>query len=36
MVIDIASVCEQMKQWQEAATLYQKGGLIEKAVSIYI
>lgn len=25
-----------MKQWQEAAKLYQKGGLVEKAVSIYI
>jgi WD repeat-containing protein 19 len=25
-----------MKQWQEAAKLYQKGGLIEKAASIYI
>jgi len=36
IVIDIASVCEQMKQWQEAAKLYQKGGLVEKAASIYI
>jgi len=35
-IIDIAQVCEQMKQWGEAAQLYQKGGLIEKAVSIYI
>lgn len=35
-MIDIAGVCEQMKQWNEAAKLYQKGGLIEKAVSIYI
>jgi WD repeat-containing protein 19 len=25
-----------MKQWQEAAKLYQKGGLVEKAASIYI
>ena len=25
-----------MKQWNEAARLYQKGGLIEKACSIYI
>mmetsp|Transcript_21815 Transcript_21815/g.33754 ORF Transcript_21815/g.33754 Transcript_21815/m.33754 type:complete len:263 (+) Transcript_21815:2171-2959(+) len=36
IVIEIASVCEQMKQWKEAAKLYQKGGLVEKAVSIYI
>jgi len=36
IVIDIAGVCEQMKQWQEAAKLYQKGGLVEKAASIYI
>lgn len=36
LIIDIASVCEQMKQWPEAAKLYQKGGLLEKAVSIYI
>ena len=25
-----------MKQWTEAAKLYQKGGLVEKAASIYI
>lgn len=25
-----------MKQWQEAAKLYQKGDLVEKAASIYI
>jgi len=25
-----------MKNWTEAAKLYQKGGLIEKAASIYI
>jgi WD repeat-containing protein 19 len=36
LLIEIASVCEQMKQWPEAAQLYQKGGLLEKAVSIYI
>ena len=36
IVIEIAGVCEQMKQWQEAAKLYQKGGLVEKAASIYI
>ena len=36
IVIEIAGVCEQMKQWQEAAKLFQKGGLIEKAASIYI
>lgn len=36
LIIDIAGVCEQMKQWPEAAKLYQKGGLVEKAVSIYI
>lgn len=35
-VIEIAGVCEQMKQWTEAAKLYQKGGLVEKAASIYI
>lgn len=36
IVIEIAGVCEQMKQWQEAAKLFQKGGLVEKAASIYI
>lgn len=36
LIIDIAGVCEQMKQWTEAAKLYQKGGLVEKAASIYI
>jgi WD repeat-containing protein 19 len=36
LVIEIAGVCESMKQWTEAAKLYQKGGLVEKAVSIYI
>ncbi len=36
LLIDIAQVCEQMKQWNDAAKLYQKGGLIEKAASIYI
>lgn len=36
IVIEIAGVCEQMKQWTEAAKLYQKGGLVEKAASIYI
>lgn len=36
LVIEIAGVCEQMKQWQEAAKLYQKGALVEKAASIYI
>ena len=36
IVIEIAGVCENMKQWQEAAKLYQKGGLVEKAASIYI
>jgi WD repeat-containing protein 19 len=36
LVIEIAGVCEAMKQWVEAAKLYQKGGLVEKAVSIYI
>jgi WD repeat-containing protein 19 len=34
--IEIAGVCEQMKQWTEAAKLFQRGGLIEKAASIYI
>ena len=36
LIIDIAGTCEQMKQWTEAAKLYQKGGLVEKAASIYI
>lgn len=36
IVIEIASVLEQMKQWTEAAKIYQKGGLVEKAASIYI
>lgn len=36
MIIEIAGVCEQMKQWTEAAKLYQKGQLVEKAASIYI
>ena len=35
-VIEIEGVCEQMKHWTEAAKLYQKGGLVEKAASIYI
>jgi hypothetical protein len=25
LVIEIAGVCEQLKQWTEAAKLYQKG-----------
>jgi WD repeat-containing protein 19 len=36
LIIEIAGVCENMKQWTEAAKLYQKGGLVEKAASIYI
>lgn len=36
LVIEIASVCEGIKCWPEAAKLYQKGGNIEKAASIYI
>lgn len=36
IIIEIAGVCESMKQWSEAAKLYQKGDLIEKAASIYI
>jgi len=36
LLIEIATVCEQMKQWPEAAQLYQKGGLLEKSVTIYI
>ena len=36
MIIEIAGVCELMKQWTEAAKLYQKGQLVEKAASIYI
>jgi len=36
LIIDIAGVCESLKQWTEAAKLYQKGGLVEKAATIYI
>jgi len=36
LVIEIAGVCESIKCWPEAAKLYQKGGNIEKAASIYI
>jgi hypothetical protein len=36
LVIEIAGVCELTKSWAEAAKLYQKGGLVEKAVSIYV
>ena len=36
LILDIAQVCENMKQWLEAAQLYQKGGAPEKAASIYI
>jgi WD repeat-containing protein 19 len=36
LIIDIAGVCENMKQWLEAAMLFQKGGLPEKAASIYL
>lgn len=36
LTIEIAAVCENMKSLTEAAKLYQKGGLVEKAASIYI
>ncbi len=36
MCIEIAIVCENMKQLYEAAQLYEKGGLSEKAASLYI
>lgn len=35
-MLDIALVCENMKQLIEAAQLYLKGGLPEKAANIYI
>ena len=36
MVIEIAIVCENMNQTFEAAQLYEKSGLAEKAASLYI
>jgi WD repeat-containing protein 19 len=36
LVIDIAGVCEQMKQFPESAKLYEKADMVEKAASIYI
>ncbi|EAR82687.2 WD40 repeat protein (macronuclear) [Tetrahymena thermophila SB210] len=36
IVIEIAVVCENMKQYLEAAELYQKSGMLEKAASLYI
>ncbi|EGR31945.1 WD repeat protein [Ichthyophthirius multifiliis] len=36
IIIEIAVVCENMKQYIEAAELYQKSGLLEKAASLYI
>jgi WD repeat-containing protein 19 len=35
-MLEIAIVCENMKQLMEAAQLYEKAGLPEKAASIYI
>eukprot|EP00357_Protocruzia_adherens_P031508 CAMPEP_0115034576 /NCGR_PEP_ID=MMETSP0216-20121206/40747_1 /TAXON_ID=223996 /ORGANISM="Protocruzia adherens, Strain Boccale" /LENGTH=1399 /DNA_ID=CAMNT_0002413515 /DNA_START=36 /DNA_END=4235 /DNA_ORIENTATION=- len=36
LIIECAQVCESMKQWDEAAELFEKGGWTEKAFSIYI
>jgi WD repeat-containing protein 19 len=36
MCVEIASACEQMKQIDEAATLYEKGHNYEKAAQLYI
>jgi WD repeat-containing protein 19 len=35
-IIEIAIVCENMRHMMEAGSLYEKGGLFEKAASIYI
>lgn len=36
LLIDIAVVCENMKQYLEAAELYEKGEQYEKAASLYL
>ncbi|CAD5124243.1 DgyrCDS12539 [Dimorphilus gyrociliatus] len=33
---DCAAILESMKQWSEAAVLYEKGGFFDKAASVYI
>ena len=35
-MIEIAVVCENLKQFLEAAELYEKAGMLEKAASLYI
>eukprot|EP00362_Geleiidae_sp_MMETSP1317_P000867 CAMPEP_0201282212 /NCGR_PEP_ID=MMETSP1317-20130820/5065_1 /ASSEMBLY_ACC=CAM_ASM_000770 /TAXON_ID=187299 /ORGANISM="Undescribed Undescribed, Strain Undescribed" /LENGTH=137 /DNA_ID=CAMNT_0047594239 /DNA_START=282 /DNA_END=695 /DNA_ORIENTATION=- len=36
MKLECAYVCESMKQWAEAAMLYEAAGLLEKAAALYI
>ena len=33
---ECAAILETMKQWTEAALLYEKGGYWDKAASVYI
>ncbi|PAA79483.1 hypothetical protein BOX15_Mlig021619g2, partial [Macrostomum lignano] len=33
---DCAAILENMRQWQEAATLYEQAGFYDKAVAVYI
>lgn len=36
LIIELAGVCESSKQFNDAAKLYEKGNLIEKAATLYI
>jgi hypothetical protein len=36
MLIEIGNTFEQVKQYNEAAQIYEKSGLYEKAASLYI
>lgn len=36
LLIDIAVVCENIKQFPEAAALYEKAQMYEKAVTLYL
>jgi len=36
LIIELAGVCESAKQFNDAAKLYEKGNLIEKAATLYI